>query len=75
MAAVYRERISDDRLRAVADYVRSWLYARPAAKSGGKAERATTGKVKRPSRSKTPPQKARASAERQGESFALRVVG
>jgi integrase len=26
MASVYRERISDDRLRAVADYVRSWLF-------------------------------------------------
>ena len=26
MAAVYRERISDDRLRAVANYVRGWLF-------------------------------------------------
>ncbi|MHC4404503.1 MAG: tyrosine-type recombinase/integrase, partial [Planctomycetota bacterium] len=26
MASVYRERISDDRLRAVTDYVRQWLY-------------------------------------------------
>jgi integrase len=29
MASVYRERISDARLRAVADYVRGWLFARP----------------------------------------------
>jgi integrase len=26
MAAVYRERISDDRLKAVSDYVRAWLF-------------------------------------------------
>lgn len=29
MASVYRERISDDRLRAVADFVRQWLFAKP----------------------------------------------
>ena len=27
MAAVYRERIEDSRLRAVADFVHSWLFA------------------------------------------------
>jgi integrase len=27
MASVYRERIADERLRAVADHVRAWLYA------------------------------------------------
>ena len=27
MASVYRERISDERLRAVADYVRNWLFS------------------------------------------------
>ena len=26
MAAVYRERIGDDRLRAVTDHVRRWLW-------------------------------------------------
>lgn len=26
MAAVYRERISDERLRAVSDYVHEWLF-------------------------------------------------
>ena len=29
MSAVYRERISDDRLQAIADHVRAWLYAPP----------------------------------------------
>jgi integrase len=32
MASVYRERISDERLRAVAEYVRLWLYTAPSAK-------------------------------------------
>jgi integrase len=31
MASVYRERISDERLRAVASHVRAWLFGEPAA--------------------------------------------
>jgi integrase len=31
MAAAYRERISDDRLRAVTEHVRAWLFGTPAA--------------------------------------------
>jgi integrase len=31
MASVYRERIGDERLRAVSDYVRAWLFAAPKA--------------------------------------------
>ena len=31
MASVYRERISDERLRAVAEYVRKWLFAKKRA--------------------------------------------
>ena len=31
MAAVYRERVSDARLRKVTDYIRRWLYGRPAS--------------------------------------------
>jgi len=30
MASVYRERISDARLKAVAEHVRAWLFAKPA---------------------------------------------
>ena len=30
MASVYRETISDERLKAVADHVRSWLFTIPA---------------------------------------------
>jgi hypothetical protein len=29
MASVYRERISDDRLRAVVEHVRKWLLKKP----------------------------------------------
>jgi integrase len=37
MSSVYRETISDERLKAVADYVRAWLFPSPA-KDGDKAE-------------------------------------
>jgi hypothetical protein len=30
MASVYRERISDERLRAVTDHVRAWLFGTQA---------------------------------------------
>ena len=33
MASAYRERISDQRLKAVSDHVRAWLFAEPAAGS------------------------------------------
>ena len=38
MSSVYRERISDERLKAVTDYVRTWLFppAQDAAQPGGK---------------------------------------
>jgi integrase len=41
MSTVYRERISDDRLRGVAAYVRAWLF--PPAKPEKKAEEASQG--------------------------------
>jgi integrase len=36
MASVYRERISDDRLRAVVDHVRKWLFGEAVDQSGAK---------------------------------------
>jgi hypothetical protein len=30
MASAYRERITDERLRAIAEHVRAWLLAKPA---------------------------------------------
>ncbi len=49
MASVYRERISDERLVAVSEHVRAWLFAKPerGATPGGTAtedrERGRTG--------------------------------
>jgi hypothetical protein len=31
MASLYRERISDERLQAVSDHVRAWLFAEKAS--------------------------------------------
>lgn len=38
MGGNYRERIGDDRLRAVVDHVRTWLYGKPEADGGEDAE-------------------------------------
>jgi hypothetical protein len=35
MASVYRERISDERLRAVSDHVRKWVFGEGVAMGGG----------------------------------------
>ena len=42
MAAAYRERISDERLKAVTDHIRGWLFAEPAvaASASGSADTA-----------------------------------
>ncbi len=37
MSSVYRETISNERLRAVTDHVRAWLFGKPAAVTGGPA--------------------------------------
>lgn len=42
MDGVYRERISDERLRAVVDHVRDWLFA-PVVKASGQATAAGEG--------------------------------
>jgi integrase len=34
ISEVYRERISDERLRAVVDHVRAWTFGRPATPPG-----------------------------------------
>jgi hypothetical protein len=34
MASVYRERIDDDRLRAVVEHVRHWLLGKPLERKG-----------------------------------------
>jgi integrase len=39
MASVYRERISDDRLRAVTDYIHAWLFPATATRTRSKARK------------------------------------
>jgi integrase len=77
MAAVYRERISDERLRAVVDHVRCWLFG-AEAKSGDagalkQAKAASKSKVHREQPAVAG--KRKATAEVLTERFALRVVG
>jgi integrase len=56
MASIYRERISDERLLAVTNFVRAWLFGtkRPAAKrtksAGGPARRPIAEESRRPKR-------------------------
>ncbi len=38
MASVYREKVSDERLKAVADHVRAWLFPRRRGKSKAGAD-------------------------------------
>ncbi len=66
MAAVYRERIGDDRLKTVSDHVRQWLF--PKEEKGGRtgASKARRAKKARPAAS--PAAAARAGTE-------LRIVG
>jgi integrase len=54
MAAVYRERIDDSRLQAVADHVRAWLFPTKAS---------VNPPVEKPTRSKPRKPKAKASKE------------
>ena len=42
MSAVYRERIDDDRLKAVADHVRAWLWPKPVKMSLKKTAKKAT---------------------------------
>jgi integrase len=46
MASIYRERISDDRLRAVTEYVRVWLF--PPAEKGRERESAGVSAEEKP---------------------------
>ena len=47
MSAVYRERIDDDRLKAVADHVRGWLWPETInAKTAKKSTKKTAAKAK-----------------------------
>jgi integrase len=70
MADAYRERIADERLKSVTEYVRRWLFPKPV-KSG--KPKAVSVKVSAASK----PRKAKAQTRRaaSAEGFALRIVG
>jgi integrase len=76
MAGAYRERIDDSRLRAVADYVRAWLFAEIVTNERAEPEMAAAKAKRRP----RPTVKSKPAAKRQAmaeasEGFALRIVG
>jgi integrase len=72
MAARYRERIDDARLRAVADYVHAWLYAKPMA-GQGRAKPASAKPTGRKSHERADDRPRRKSAS--AEAPLLRIVG
>lgn len=49
MASVYRERISDERLVAVTEHVRKWLFAKPARAEKPRAKKPSAKRPARPS--------------------------
>jgi len=54
MAAVYRERIGDERLRAAADHVRAWLFSNKAGKNAPRAVTSSRQAKKKPERKSAP---------------------
>jgi integrase len=82
MAALYRERISDDRLRAVTDHVRAWLFPKSAKKpkATGRAAQAATRASAKPAQhvsadKSVPRKRATATVPDDVEWTALRIVG
>jgi integrase len=81
MAAVYRERISDERLRAVADHVRTWLFPpqQTAKPEKSRAKKQAKGLAERTSVEERPASKRRATAQTpvtgDVEPPRLRIVG
>jgi integrase len=73
MAATYRERISDDRLRVVSDYVRAWLF--PKEKTDAPAKPAAKGAKASPTKRHSSKSAARPARPEVAEAPLLRIVG
>jgi integrase len=52
MASVYRERISDERLAAVVEHVRTWLFSPPASDKAAPQTKSASDKISKRSKSK-----------------------
>lgn len=70
MAAVYRERIADDRLKAVVDYVHGWLFPQDKKATGDKAVTAKPAAKAKPRKSS-----GKASRDVASEGFVFKIVG
>lgn len=77
MAAAYRERIDDSRLRAVADHVRAWLFPEVVKKEREAAAAAAKAAAKPKAERKPRREKSSGDARPQAaaEGFQLRIVG
>jgi len=72
MAARYRERIDDARLKSVADFVHGWLFAKPEAGQGGATESSAKAAGRKAKENVDDRRRRRAVS---AEAPALRIVG
>jgi integrase len=75
MAAAYRERIADDRLKAVADYVHGWLYAKAPEQADEPAKAKPKRAPAKSAASKAAGKRQRQTAEPAATGHLLRIVG
>ena len=76
MAARYRERIDDARLRAIADYVHAWLFAKPQTGKAKTTQAKSSAKpTSREAQEKAADRPRRKTASAEADRPLLRIVG